>query len=172
VKIFFDTEFIEDGKTIDLLSIGMVREDGEKLYLENSNAGWSRANTWVRENVLPKLEAWEYKEPRGSFFEGPDWGAAHPLCWMTPNSIKYRLVAFAGDDPEFWAYYADYDWVVLCQLFGKMVDLPHSWPKFCMDLKQLMVMQGDPKVRKLGDSVAHNALMDAIWVKEIHDSLT
>ena len=26
LKIWFDTEFIEDGKTIDLISIGMVSE--------------------------------------------------------------------------------------------------------------------------------------------------
>lgn len=30
MKIWFDTEFIEDGKTIDLISIGMVREDAAR----------------------------------------------------------------------------------------------------------------------------------------------
>jgi len=28
MKIWFDTEFYEDGRTIDLISIGLVREDG------------------------------------------------------------------------------------------------------------------------------------------------
>lgn len=28
MKFWFDTEFIEDGKTIDLLSIGVIAEDG------------------------------------------------------------------------------------------------------------------------------------------------
>ena len=28
MKFFYDTEFIEDGHTIDLVSIGIVREDG------------------------------------------------------------------------------------------------------------------------------------------------
>ena len=26
--IFYDTEFLEDGKTIDLISIGIVRDEG------------------------------------------------------------------------------------------------------------------------------------------------
>ena len=34
MKIWFDTEFIEDGKTIDLISIGMVRQDSATLYFE------------------------------------------------------------------------------------------------------------------------------------------
>ncbi len=40
-------------------------------------------------------------------------------------------------EPEFWAYYADYDWVVFCQLFGTMMDLPKGFPMYCLDLKQL-----------------------------------
>ena len=32
VKYFFDTEFYEDGKTIDLISIGIVAEDGREFY--------------------------------------------------------------------------------------------------------------------------------------------
>jgi hypothetical protein len=30
MRFWFDTEFIEDGKTIDLMSIGVVAEDGRK----------------------------------------------------------------------------------------------------------------------------------------------
>jgi len=39
-------------------------------------------------------------------------------------------------NPEFYGYYSDYDWVVFCWLFGKMIDLPKGFPKFCIDLKQ------------------------------------
>ena len=31
MKYWLDTEFMEDGKTIDLLSIGIVREDGRNI---------------------------------------------------------------------------------------------------------------------------------------------
>lgn len=35
MRIYYDTEFVEDGRTVDLISIGMVREDGAELYLVN-----------------------------------------------------------------------------------------------------------------------------------------
>ncbi|MBC7845545.1 MAG: 3'-5' exoribonuclease [Flavobacterium sp.] len=41
-------------------------------------------------------------------------------------------------NPEFYAYYADYDWVVFCWLFGKMIDLPKGFPMYCKDLKQML----------------------------------
>lgn len=43
---------------------------------------------------------------------------------------------FKDDFPNFYAYYADYDWVVFCQIFGKMIDLPKGFPMYCRDLKQ------------------------------------
>ncbi len=60
---------------------------------------------------------------------------------ISRKSIASEVRMFCDPDkfgrPEFWAYYADYDWVVLCQLFGTMMDLPAHWPMFCMDIKQL-----------------------------------
>jgi len=41
------------------------------------------------------------------------------------------------DYPVFYGYYADYDWVVFAQLFGKMIDLPIGFPMYCRDLKQM-----------------------------------
>ncbi len=35
MRYWYDTEFIEDGKTIDLISIGIVAEDGRELYLQS-----------------------------------------------------------------------------------------------------------------------------------------
>lgn len=36
MKYFYDTEFLEDGTTIDLISIGIVSEDGREYYAVNS----------------------------------------------------------------------------------------------------------------------------------------
>lgn len=41
-------------------------------------------------------------------------------------------------NPEFYGYYSDYDWVVFCQLFGKMINLPNGFPMYCIDLKQML----------------------------------
>jgi hypothetical protein len=138
VKIWFDTEFIEDGRTIDLLSIGMVSEDGRTYYAEPAETDRSRASRWVQEHVIPSLT-----------------GRVRPR-----SVIADEIRAFAGEKPEFWAYYADYDWVALCQLFGTMMDLPECWPKYCRDLKQVCDMVGNPKL-PAQEGPEHNALNDA-----------
>jgi hypothetical protein len=150
MKIWFDTEFIEDGKTIDLLSIGMIREDGAEIYLENNQADLSRGGDWVQHNVIVHLN-WLHHG-----FERADIAAA--------------VVSFAGEKPEFWAYYADYDWVVLCQLYGTMMDLPKGWPMYCRDVKQLCDDVGNPKLPEQ-DGAEHHALDDAKWTRKAWDFL-
>lgn len=145
-RIWFDTEFIEDGRTVDLLAIGLVREDGATYYAEPEETDRSRACEWVRANVLPHLT-------------GPT---------KTRAVIAADIVEFVGASPEFWAYYADYDWVALCQLYGRMIDLPKGWPMFCRDLKQVA---GDRKLIPQ-TTTEHNALTDAIWTKEAHAALS
>ncbi len=150
MKIFFDTEFIEDGKTIDLISIGLVREDNEMCYLVSSEFDASKANPWVQENVLKHI---------------PD------ACQtFTRKEIAETILKFIGPEkPEFWGYYADYDWVVLCQLYGTMMDLPKGWPMFCRDLKQLQ-MNKNPDFR-FSQNDAHHALTDAVWIGNSYNQL-
>lgn len=61
--------------------------------------------------------------------------------------------------PVFYAYYADYDWVVFCQLFGKMNDLPDGFSQYCNDLKQIM----DTEIDKLWFQV-HKINQDDIFM--------
>jgi hypothetical protein len=150
MRIFFDTEFIEDGRTIDLISIGMVREDGRTLYAENVECDRSRASPWVQENVFPYLQDGKARAHRAT--------------------IASEILGFVGPSPEFWAYYADYDWVALCQLYGTMMDLPKGWPMFCMDLQQWRVHLGKPEIPKQ-TSIEHHALADALWTKQAWESL-
>jgi hypothetical protein len=146
MKIFFDTEFIDDGKTIDLISIGMVREDGQTYYAEARECDRSKACDWVRTNVFPHLHL-RFVKPRAQ--------------------IAKEIEAFAGSNPQFWAYYAAYDWVALSQLYGRMLDVPRGWPNFCRDLKQLCVDHGNPKL-PAHTGAAHNALDDALWTREAY----
>jgi hypothetical protein len=104
----------------------------------------------VRENVIPNLQG------------GPNR--------VHRREIAYDLVLFMGEKPEIWAYYADYDWVALCQLFGTMMDLPKGWPMYCRDVKQFADSLGNPQLPKQ-TSTEHNALDDAIWTKEAWEFL-
>ena len=57
MRFFYDCEFIEDGRTIELVSIGVVAEDGREFYAVSTEFDPSRAIDWVRRNVLDKLPA-------------------------------------------------------------------------------------------------------------------
>lgn len=143
MRIWFDTEFIDTGREIHLLSIGLVREDNETYYAEPSDVDRSLACPWVTKNVIPHLH-----------------GPVKPRAEIAADVVK-----FSGIGPEFWAYYGAYDWVLMCQLFGRMLDVPPHWPNFVMDLQQLRIMTA---TRNLPEqkSVEHNALNDAIWTKQ------
>lgn len=148
MRIFFDTEFIEDGKTIDLISIGAVREDGLQFYAESAACDYSKASDWVKANVLPSLRGGRSLIPR--------------------SDIAEHFREFAGDDPKFWAYFSAYDWVALCQLYGTMMDLPKGWPMWCRDIKQELARQGIVDL-PAQMTVEHDALADALYTKEICD---
>ena len=150
MRIFLDTEFIENGRTIDLISIGLVDENGLGYYAESAECDMAHASPWVRQNVIPHLKGGRSSIPRAI--------------------IAAEIVRFAGPKPEFWAYYADYDWVALCQIYGTMMQLPKGWPKFCMDVKQLCVSVGDPCLPEQV-SAEHNALNDAVWTKAAYEFL-
>lgn len=155
MKIFFDTEFIEDGRAINMLSIGLVREDGATYYAEviDSISLWDTADPWVKENVIAHLKSNNTEEFVPEL--------------KLKKQIAKDIVEFVGEDPEFWAYYADYDWVVLCQLYGRMIDLPKGWPMFCRDLKQYAMDRGIEKIELLNEK-EHDALSDALWVKKAY----
>lgn len=141
----FDTEFIEDGDHLDLISIGIACEDGRGFYAESSEVNWSRSSDWVLENVKPHLKGGEAE--------------------MTRAEIRDAVAAFVGADrPVFYGWYIATDWILLYRLFGRLIDLPEHWPKISFDLKQWAVSLGLASVDLPPDPVdAHSALADARW---------
>ncbi len=55
MKYFIDSEFVDDGRTIDLISIGIVAEDGRELYLQSCEFDPRYASEWVNANVITHL---------------------------------------------------------------------------------------------------------------------
>jgi hypothetical protein len=174
MRYWFDTEFIEDGKTIDLISIGVVAEDGREYYAVNLDCEVSKASQWVKDNVIAQLppplsSVWKRKNAIRAdvaFFLGCE--QINPL-----QGFEYILPA-GVEKPEIWAYYADYDWVAFCQLFGTMMDLPKGFPMYCRDLKQevdrLGLINMDLPAPE-GQESMHHALHDARWTKRAWESL-
>ena len=266
MKYFIDTEFLEGKQkesfpislfrkekpnTIDLISIGIVAENGKEYYAIskdfNLKEAWNRYDLvqesgdmrnifpngkklyWVRENVLKPI-----------YYEliGKDIGFHDYDRFFTYESLKnlihkkgktnkeiateiqefvygfaikgydenefqkettQKLISNFKEPIEFYAYYADYDWVVFCWLFGKMMDLPDGFPMYCKDLKQMLddkaswitkndkvfIENGYSKIEdaikllkihvhypKQDSSKSHNAIEDARWNKQLFEFLT
>ncbi len=160
MRFWLDTEFIENGRTIDLVSIGIVSEDGREYYAVSSDCDRTRANQWVKKNVLPQV----------------DWSLARPRSQIRTEIVEFCGFATYDHDSgtkhqhEFWANYGAYDWVILCQLFGSMDDFPEGWPMYCHDIQQLREALGGPVLPE--QSSSHHALEDARGTREAWYFLT
>ena len=179
MKYFLDTEFIEGFHKplfskrrhfIDLISIGIVCEDGREYYAISNEFNPKKADRWVLENVLdPMVHDWCMSYSG----DGRNWvldrierkgkiGAIKQMQKYKGKSlldILFEVAEFTGawrdihfwrsgnDAPEFYGYYCDYDWVAFCSLFGRMIDLPKGFPMYCKDLKQLL----DEKAENMTD---------------------
>ncbi len=145
MKYWFDTEYIDRHDTLQLISIGMVAEDGREFYAESNEVDWSKASQWTLHNVRPQLA-------------GPA---------MSPEMISYGIRDFTGHDehPVFWGYFPAYDWVLFSRLFGGLADLPFHFPHLCLDIKQWQIELGDPELPHQAAG-KHNALADARWTRD------
>jgi hypothetical protein len=144
-RYFYDCEFIEDGRTIELVSIGIVDETGREFYAVSSEFDPTRAIDWVRRHVLDKLPA-----------------PADP-AWRSRERIRDDLLAFLlepGEPIELWAWMASYDHVVLAQLWGDMRALPRAIPRFTHELRQIWEAAGSPPL-PAPPADRHDALSDA-----------
>jgi hypothetical protein len=197
-RIYVDCEFIDTGRDIDLISIGMVREDGEELYLVAQDTALmerASADDWLREHVIPSLPG-KCKENLGvpmydlhptpgarMRLGGPyvwEWDEKHPdaKSVMGRYQMKRQVRSFVlmTKKPQLWAWYGAYDHVVIAQLFGRMHDLPEGFPMVTLDLKQEHLRLGSPKLPRQAEG-EHNALADARhnariaqWLKEYEET--
>jgi 3' exoribonuclease, RNase T-like len=146
VRFFYDTEFIDDGYNIELISIGVAAEDGREYYAVSTEFNPERAGSWVRANVLPKLP-----KPASQL-------------WRSRAQIRADLETFFdvdGSEPiELWAWVGAYDHVALCQLWGPMTHLPPQIPRYTHELRQLWEERGSPRLPRRSVNV-HDALVDA-----------
>ena len=170
MRINYDTEFLENGRTIELISIALVADDGREYYAVNANMPMVEIalHDWLMANVVPSL-------PLQNKIFGLDnpWG----LDLGSPLVKPHRVIAEEVSefirripDPELWAWYGAYDHVVLSQLWGRMIDHPPWVPMWTNDLKQEWARLGRPKMPEQAEG-EHNALQDARHNKRMGDFL-
>jgi hypothetical protein len=189
VRYFVDTEFVDDGKTIDLISVGIVAEDGREYYAQSLEVDARHIDNWLFENVLSHMQACDrdvFNDAERALSVLASMGRhryGHLSCtssdcpWRTRQQLMYEVAQFVQPDGEhtpfeLWGWCAGYDFVVLCQLFGKMMYLPLGWPHYIRDLQYLLDERGikDEDLPKQAET-AHNALADARQIKRIWDEV-
>lgn len=212
-KRILGIKYSETKPIIDLISIALVASDGREYYAISKDfdikAAWN--NEWIRENILKPI--WDElgfrekttKEEFANFnckvFKSlvNKYGKSNsqiaeeikPFVYNHPH-IDYIPHSGQKDSIEFYAYYADYDWVVFCQLFGRMIDLPKGFPMYCRDIKQILDEKQEKRnayeehtpgafnplnIKERNDypkqdpKTEHHALYDARFDKELYQYL-
>jgi hypothetical protein len=166
-RVFYDTEFIDDGRTIRLISIGMVDEDGNTYYAVVNDVEVmhdAMRHPWLPDNVMVHLPGRETHGTDGTWWWNwdrahKDFDAVKPRAQIAAEVAVFLLAP--GVPVELWAWFAAYDHVALSQLFGTMVGLPSGIPMFTHELVQRWKESGQPE--KPVQHSAHNALTDAYW---------
>lgn len=151
-RFFYDCEFDETKPNIELISIGIVSEDGKELYLINKDYNWNLCESqWLIDNVKPYV------------VNAPDYYK------VSYNEIGKRIIDFIKPslliNTNLYGYYSAYDHVVLCKTFGTMMNLPEGMPMYTRDLQQYLDYFGINKDKLLKNSQVneHDALADARW---------
>lgn len=217
--------------TIELISLGIVAEDGREYYAVCNEFNVRNAYFkhevipfltaknhdvndkyvyWLRDNVLKPIFFSFYKQNLvnlhytdsmslrkmkrvvksiGKTKKQIKYEVNHFLCSLE-NAAEYAGVGsldsgfssyLEANPPRFYGYYADYDWVLFCSLYGTMMDLPKGFPMYCRDLKEKLDDTCDALMIPLDELTSnenypkqtneHHALADAKWNKELHEFL-
>lgn len=192
MRYFLDTEFNERGPDfpIDLISIALACTKGE-YYAQNRAHRGNYVAVMNGATHLPGVDPWLIENVYKKLINVDS-------LWRTRAEMRQDLIEFIANtrdsEPmEVWGYFADYDWVLFSQTFGRMIDVQQyisDMPMHCKDLKQTM---GDLGVkRKDLDHIKaptqlwvaldngsyatepideHNCLYDAYWNMHVYDYL-
>lgn len=184
-RYFYDFEFIDDGRTIDPISIGVKGEDGREYYAVFADVDMHKlkAHGWLIANVLPHLPLNnrgaldEYLDleglARGELLGLVDLDRTHPAV-RDRAIIAEQVRAFLLDDLpdghtlELVGDYAAYDHVALAQMYGPMVKLPFGIPMFTRDVQDYARHLGVEwdYLPEPAPNEQHHALADARNIRE------
>ena len=134
--VYFDTEFTGLKKDTSLISIGLVKSNGDSFYAEFTDYNKENLSDWIKENVIQNL-----LHPQ-TVLEGSHWTMEGPTIeireqlwkWLEPFKKEGKLIQFVSD-------VSHYDFVLLVELLLgdsnlTALDLPDGISPCCVDLNQ------------------------------------
>lgn len=168
-RFCYDCEFLEDGRTIALISVGYVSvDDNREFYAIDRSFRLERllGEPWLLDNVVPHLPirtvrshpdgtpaelAWDHQHPEFSAVMPRDQIAVEILKFLEPS---------ADGELQVYADCGAYDHVAVSQLYGRMIQLPKGMPHKTREVDQLWEDSGKP-AKPPKPARPHHALDDA-----------
>ena len=192
MKIFFDTEFTGLQLRTDLISIGIIADNGAKFYAELNDYDEAKIDEWLQTNVIDNLEFSAPPEGEDEYYtmsrlkSNPTGNDISLGCSIrmrgnmktVGDELKVWLKQFK-ETPDVWSDVLAWDWVLFCELLGGGLQVGTYAKYIPFDIATLMVTKGvDPdinreKLAKFDESkaVKHNAMHDAIIIRDCYNEL-
>lgn len=177
--IYFDTEFNGLYKDTDLISIGLVSEDGKEFYGEIADDKLKWTDDWIAENVLANTIYYGGKDVDSIVDEENYYvGSKEEI----QGALRHWLRQF--DDVQLVSDVCHYDMVLFIDLFGTAFDLPKNVNASCHDINQDIADYyyiNENEAFEINredilkdndifiDGEKHNSLYDAKVIKEIYN---
>lgn len=181
-KIFFDCEFTGLKKDADLISIGLISDNGKEFYAEFTDFNKSKIDdlNWITQNVLNNTIAFGSSDlldivtDETTYHKGTKLQILSELLdWLD----QFEEIQMISD-------VCHYDYVLFIDIFGTAFDLPDKISACCHDINQDIAdyyMVSDAEafdisreeiltkngMLALGDK--HNSLYDARVIKYIYE---
>lgn len=167
-RYFFDTEFVEGNKSLfDLtfISIGIVSDSGDQELYEISNEFNEAAikHVWVLDNVVSKLD--------------------REMTWRNHEEICERVLTMLkgsnANTVEFWAKNGSYDNMILCRLFGGMMNFRKACSEVGIkevifeDINELRAIAAERQITvpAKDEKLAHIAIEDAKVERSVYHAV-
>lgn len=175
MNVYFDTEFTGLSKDTTLISIGLVSQDGKKFYAELTDYDVAQVTPWIKENVMDNLFVHNQKLCEQDYYH---IGDKQHIC----AKLKEWFAQF--DEVQLVSDVCHYDMVLLIDMFGTAFDLPKNISPVCIDIntiiakyfevseKEAFDISRESIVKRSVDGEKHNALYDALIIKEVFDVVT
>lgn len=179
MKIYFDTEFEGLRKDAKLISLGLITEDNQELYIEFDDIDIQKQDQWIKDNVLQNTILYGQKEiseitDEANYYKGDK------------DEIKGVLLHWLNqfDNVQFISDVCHYDFVFLIDIFGSAWDLPKNVIPCCHDINQDIMdlfwlnekeafdFSREDILDNLGLEIKgnkHNSLYDAKVIKAIYE---
>lgn len=179
MRICFDCEFTGLFKSGELISIGMVAENGKQIYVEFDDIDYSHLDPWICDNVITNLICFKSES---EFVENYCYTSKISAIGTISNWLKQF------DTVEWVSDVCHYDFVLLIDLlYGNALAIPDNHSRVCYDINTDIALYKNISLDKAFDisreelveelrmvinGEKHNALYDAKVIKAIYDGIS